>query len=113
MMLLETRTGRCGEWANAFTCICVAMGHETRYVMDWTDHVWTECYIHEYERWVHLDSCENAFDTPLLYERGWGKKLSYVIAFSKEEVLDVTKRYILNSVLNRMRRTQVPESWLV
>jgi peptide-N4-(N-acetyl-beta-glucosaminyl)asparagine amidase len=61
---------------------------------------------------VHLDSCENAFDTPLLYERGWGKKLTYIIAFSKDEIVDVTKRYVLNNRMNRMRRTLVPEDWL-
>jgi peptide-N4-(N-acetyl-beta-glucosaminyl)asparagine amidase len=59
-----------------------------------------------------MDSCENAFDTPLIYEKGWGKKLTYVIGVSKEEMVDVTKRYVLNPKLNRMRRTQVPESWL-
>lgn len=80
--------------------------------MDWTDHVWTEVYINAYERWVHMDSCENAFDTPLVYERGWGKKLTYCISFARDEVVDVTKRYILNTSLNRMRRTLVPENWL-
>jgi peptide-N4-(N-acetyl-beta-glucosaminyl)asparagine amidase len=59
-----------------------------------------------------MDSCENAFDTPLIYEKGWGKKLSYVIGFSKDEVIDVTKRYVLNFKANRMRRNLVPESWL-
>ena len=59
-----------------------------------------------------MDSCEAAFDTPLVYEKGWGKKLTYVLAFSKDEVLDVTRRYVLNQRLNRARRNLVPEDWL-
>ena len=51
-------------------------------------------------------------DAPRMYEKGWGKKLNYVIAISNEEVVDVTERYILNKQTNRMRRDKVPEKWL-
>ena len=90
------------------------MGFHTRYILDFTDHVWTEVYIESEKRWFHCDSCEGrgALDTPLMYEQGWGKKLSYVFAINEYTVKDVTLRYTKDFQQLTPRRTLCKEDWL-
>jgi hypothetical protein len=131
-ILLDTRRGRCGEFANCFTLCCIALGLEARHVTDWTDHVWTEVFLPQpgdggegngaaaaapsspsaAGRWHHVDPCERCIDAPLLYESGWGKKLTYVVACGLDEVVDVTRRYTKRYAEVLARRTEAPEPWL-
>jgi len=110
--LLDTRRGRCGEWANCFSAILRAFEFDSRFVVDFTDHVWSEVWSEDLRRWVHMDCCENAWDSPRMYEQGWNKKLNYVFGVSLDEVVDVTKRYTVKLNEVNARRTMLPESQL-
>ncbi|XP_059057939.1 peptide-N(4)-(N-acetyl-beta-glucosaminyl)asparagine amidase [Achroia grisella] len=111
--LLKSRRGRCGEWANCFTLICRAMGYDTRYVYDVTDHVWCEVYDYDTKKWLHVDPCEAIMDAPLTYSHGWGKKLSYVIGVSRDDLQDVTWRYTTNHKQILGRRNLCNEADLI
>ena len=92
--LLLTRKGRCGEWNNCFIAILRSLDIDVRYIWNAEDHVWCEYYSENQKRWIHLDACENAYDQPLLYNSGWGKKMSYVFAVKDSYIVDVTSRYL-------------------
>jgi hypothetical protein len=48
----------------------------------------------------------------MMYEGGWGKKLTYVISCSCFETVDVTRRYTSKWQEVLQRRLEVPEYWL-
>ncbi|CAM9491075.1 unnamed protein product, partial [Phaeothamnion confervicola] len=101
MKVLETRRGRCGEYSVLMLRFLEALGYEARWVVDWADHVWTEARVGG--RWVHVDPCEAAVDEPLLYE-SWGKKQTIIIAFTRQEAVDVTGRYTSDLDAAKARR---------
>jgi len=45
--------GRCGEYSMVFYHLLAALGYETRWIVDWTDHNWVEVRVKD--SWIHLD----------------------------------------------------------
>lgn len=62
---------------------------------------------------MHCDPCENICDKPLLYEQGWKKKLSLVVAVNSEQIVDVTMRYTVDQEsVNQRRSAMFNSKWL-
>jgi peptide-N4-(N-acetyl-beta-glucosaminyl)asparagine amidase len=111
--LLKTRMGRCGEWNNCFIAILRSLDVDIRYIWNAEDHVWCEYYSYKQKKWIHLDACENSYDQPMLYNAGWGKKMSYVFAIGKDYIVDVTRKYVdINKPELQLPRDKVPEIYL-
>lgn len=92
--LLRSRKGRCGEWNNCFIAILRSLDIDARYIWNAEDHVWCEYFSEKQRRWIHLDACENSYDEPMLYNSGWGKKMSYVFAIGQCYIVDVSEKYL-------------------
>mmetsp|Transcript_111283 Transcript_111283/g.208659 ORF Transcript_111283/g.208659 Transcript_111283/m.208659 type:complete len:540 (+) Transcript_111283:138-1757(+) len=87
--------GQCEEFSRAGHALLAALGYEVRYVLDFTDHVWIEVRIPQGPSgtWIHADPSEGVLDQPLMYEKGWGKKLTMIFAFTPTHVEHITARY--------------------
>ncbi|ERL88783.1 hypothetical protein D910_06165 [Dendroctonus ponderosae] len=72
-----------------------------------------EVYSIGQKRWLHCDACENICDQPEIYECGWNKKVSYVLAYSVDEVQDVTWRYSCQHKEAMTRRKYCSEEALI
>ncbi|MGN6628307.1 MAG: transglutaminase-like domain-containing protein [Candidatus Nitrosocosmicus sp.] len=106
--IVETKTGRCSEWSILFGAMLSSLGIKTRIVHDFLNHCWNEVMFSsssysfssssEKGRWVHIDS---TLDYPIslnhskYYEQNWNKEYQYVLAFTADEVEDVTKTYTI------------------
>eukprot|EP01038_Epipyxis_sp_PR26KG_P012985 gene12985-17412_t len=99
--VLSTRKGRCGEYSVLMMQFLEKLGYQSRWVVDWEDHVWTEILLDG--RWIHIDPCEAAVNEPFIYE-GWGKNQTYIFAFSEKEIEDVTCKYTTNYNASLERR---------
>jgi hypothetical protein len=106
LRLAETRTGRCSEWSILFGAMLSSLGMKSRIVHDFLDHCWNEAMLSPDGQWVHVDSTLDypiSLNHPYYYEENWGKEYEYVLAFSADNVEDVTQRYTLqwNTVQRR------------
>lgn len=98
--------GQCEEFSRAAHALLSSLGFETRYVLDFTDHVWVEVRMPRGENgvWLHADPSEGVIDEPLMYEKGWNKKLTMIFAFTPGFVEHITSRYTTDYEATIQRR---------
>ena len=72
--------------------------------------MWDEFYNEEEKRWIHVDPCEEAYDTPLVYEQGWKRNMTFIVGASDEEIVDVTPRYVKDWNVIKERRSEKMEN---
>mmetsp|Transcript_107182 Transcript_107182/g.218706 ORF Transcript_107182/g.218706 Transcript_107182/m.218706 type:complete len:382 (-) Transcript_107182:108-1253(-) len=89
--------GQCEEFSRVGYALLTSLGYEARYVLDFTDHVWIEVKLPSVDgggaAWLHADPSEGVLDSPLMYERDWGKRLSMIFALTPWSIEHVTARY--------------------
>ncbi len=104
------RVGRCSEWSFLFGAILNSLGIRTRIVQDFLDHCWNESLIDG--QWIHVDSTLEypiSYNHPNYYEKNWNKNYLYVLAFSNDEVVDVTMNYTskLDAIIERRQKLKL------
>lgn len=105
--------GQCEEFSRAGYALLASLGYQARYVLDFTDHVWIEVRLRQGNTfsWVHADPSEGVLDSPLMYEQGWGKRLTMIFAFTPWSVEHVTATYTGDYQATVFRRG-IPEETL-
>lgn len=70
-------------------------------------------YSEAQKRWLHVDPSDNVIDAPMMYQHGWKRKIDYILAYSNEDVQDVTWRYTNNHASIRRNRTNCTENEMI
>jgi len=102
--------GQCEEYSRVGFALLSLLGYRTRYVVDITDHVFLEVCRDPTSTstscsdWMHVDPSEGVANTPLMYEKDWGKKLILNLAVEDGKIYDVTKNYVLDYHKTRDRQ---------
>ena len=114
LVILRTRTGRCGEFAILFTSIMLALGHHSRLMFTrGDDHLWNETYVNGAWRPIDVSAPDVGrliVDRYLFQKWGWKLKDLYAIEPGKLPVL-AGERYLRTaSARSGSRRRSHPRS---